>query len=363
MDAFAAVLTAPRTFEMREFPLPTIGADDGLLRIEACGLCGTDYDQWLGEFGGGMPMIPGHEIIGHVVELGPNARARWGVDVGDRVAVEGGIPCGTCPSCLSGAYKRCSGPFGYGLKVKTTQAPGLWGGYATHAYLHPGALLHRLPQDVPTGVMALQNPLSNGVRWACEVGGATLGSRVVICGPGQRGLLAVFAAREAGAAQIIVTGTGKDRHRLDVARELGATTTIDVDRDDPVAVVKDVTGGRLADLVVDVSSHATAPVAQAVDMVRPGGRVVLAGLKNNAPVANFVSDKLVMKEIQMVGVFSAGWSAVETAIELIRKNAPELARLATHAFRISEAQKAMQVLGREIVDGPELLNVHLRAER
>ena len=93
------------------------------------------------------------------------------------------------------------------------------------------------------------------------------------------------------------------------------------------------------------------------------GRIVFAGLKSGKPVANFVSDKIVLKEIQVVGVFSAGWSAVETAIALIAKNAPELARLATHFFAISEAQKAMQVLGREIVDGPELLNIHLRAER
>lgn len=361
MNAFAAVLVAPRTFAFQEFPIPAIDDDDGILRIEACGLCGTDYDQWRGEqfsFGTGMPIIPGHEIIGTIERLGTSARYRWGVDVGDRVTVEGVIPCGMCAACTSGAYKRCSARMGYGLKTRSTVPPGLWGGYATHLYLHPRSLIHRLPADIPTGVMALYNPLSNAVRWACEIGGVGLGSRVVICGPGQRGLLAVFAAREAGASQIIVTGTARDADRLAVAREFGATTTIDVDATDPVSIVREVTQNRLADVVLDVSSGATAPIVQAVDMVRAGGRIVLAGLKGRT-LDGLHTDTIVSKEVQLVGAFSAGWSAIEASITLVRHHEVELKRLVTHAYPLLEAQQAMRVLGREIRDGPPLLNAHL----
>lgn len=361
MSALAAVLSEPRKFEIREFPLPSIGVDDGLLRVEACGLCGTDYEQWTGELAGfnNSKIIPGHEIIGVVEQLGNNARKAWKLEKGQRVALEGTIPCGVCIACTSGVFKRCSRKRGYGLRLGIDEPPSLWGGYATHVYLEQGALMHKLPEDVPSGVMVLFNPLSNAVRWTCEVGGVSLGSSVVICGPGQRGLLCVVAAREAGADQIIVTGTAKDRYRLQLAREFGATGTIIVDEQDPVEVVRDMTGGSLVDVVVDVSAGATEPIVQAVGMVRPGGKIILGGLKNHRPIVGLVTDELALKEIQMIGVYSAGWSAIETAIKIIRRHAGELAKLSTHRFPISEATTAVRLLGREITDEREAISIHL----
>lgn len=362
--AVGAVLTAPQQLELAEIPLPEVGPDDGILKVEACGLCGTDYEQWKGEFNlsSGFPIIPGHEAFGRIFRIGANARKRWGVDAGDRVAVESAIPCGSCEQCATGSYLRCRQPTYYGLTVKSTEAPRLWGGYATHMYLHPRSLIHPLPEHVPIGTMALYNPLTNAVRWACEVGGAGIGSSILICGPGQRGLLAVFAARVAGAKTIIVTGTSADRTRLSMARELGATATINVDTEDVVARVRELTAGKLVDVVLDVSSHAVAPIAQAIDAVKSGGKIVLAGLKGRHPLTEVYSDKIVMKEIQIVGVLSAGWSSAERAIALIDEHHAELGRLASHSYPLGDITKAVRVLGREIVDGPELLNVHVRGE-
>src|SRR6184192_3552547 len=97
--ATAAVLNRPRDFQFREFPIPEIGPEDGILRVQACGLCGTDYEQWQGhlrDWGGGLPIIPGHEVIGFVEGIGEKAAERWKLKEGDRVAIEPVIPCGHC---------------------------------------------------------------------------------------------------------------------------------------------------------------------------------------------------------------------------------------------------------------------------
>ncbi|HUV10146.1 MAG TPA: alcohol dehydrogenase catalytic domain-containing protein, partial [Acidimicrobiia bacterium] len=97
--ARALVLEAPRTMAMRSFPVPEIGDDDGLLRIEACGLCGTDHEQYTGELFPGFPFVPGHETVGVIEAVGPAAAARWGVRAGDRVAVEVFLSCRKCDPC------------------------------------------------------------------------------------------------------------------------------------------------------------------------------------------------------------------------------------------------------------------------
>ena len=250
---------------------------------------------------------------------------------------------------------------GYGLRMGFDNPPHLWGGYATHMYLHPGATLHKAPNDVPTDIMSLFNPMSNAVRWAVERPETGIGDTIVIEGPGQRGLLAVVAAKEAGAGKIIVTGTRDDTLRLSLARELGADETIIVEDDDPVERVIDATDGKLADIVVDVSAFATEPITQAIEMVRPGGKVVVAGLKSFKPIPNFISDKLITKEIAMLGVLSSTWSSVEKSIDIIRRKGDALAKLCTHHYPVDQADTAVKVLGREVVDGPEAVHVHIDA--
>ena len=105
--ARAAVFTGPRAFEMRELPLPDIAVDEALLRVETCGLCGSDLDCWEGSYGIPFAYIPGHEPVGIIEQIGELAAQRWGVRVGDRIAVEPASPCGTCQRCLGGRYLLC----------------------------------------------------------------------------------------------------------------------------------------------------------------------------------------------------------------------------------------------------------------
>src|SRR5438552_10860844 len=101
----AVVQTAPRRLELRELPVPEIDDDSALLRVEACGICGSDAEQYTGVLPTAWPSIPGHEPLGIIDRIGDKAARRWGVDVGDRVAVEVLIPCRHCPACIGGAYQ------------------------------------------------------------------------------------------------------------------------------------------------------------------------------------------------------------------------------------------------------------------
>lgn len=361
--AHAAVLTEPRKFDIREFAIPEIGADDAVLKMEAAGLCGTDYEQYAGHLKGTpwdfFPVIPGHEIQGWVDRIGPEAKKKWRLKEGDHVVMEAIIPCGCCFQCAIGSPLQCESQMGYGLYLPSTKPPHLWGGYASHLYVHPRALLHKVPAGIPTGALSLYNPLSSAVRWAGEVPRTGVGDTVVILGPGQRGILCAVVAKESGASTVIVTGTRHDKGRLEIVRKLGATHTIDVDAENAVERVHEITGGRGADVIVDVSAQATQPIVDAVEMVRRGGTIVLAGLKSFKPVGNLVTDKIVVKEIKMIGVLSAGWVSVERALDILRRRHAELAPLCTHSIPLAQADHAVKLLGREVDDGREVVHVML----
>ena len=345
---------------MRELPLPEIGPEDGLLQVEACGICGSDYEQFQGALPVRFPVIPGHEPVGRIVELGDEAARRWGVQVGDRVAVETLIPCGFCRNCVSGAYRLCNGhkrmnAYGY---LSVDVPPGLWGGYSQYLYLEPHALVHRIDPGIKPEIAVLFNPLGAGFRWAVEMPRLAPGDSIVVLGPGQRGLASVIAAREAGAGCIVVTGLAADERKLALARELGAHRTVNVEEEDAVQAVREATAGRMADVVVDVTAYATAAVNQAIDLARRGGTVVLAGTKGPKPIPDFLSDRIVVKELTLMGAFGVDYDNYERAIRLIESGKYPLERIHTHTLPLEEAERALRLLARE-EPGEEAIHIAL----
>jgi threonine dehydrogenase-like Zn-dependent dehydrogenase len=346
----AVVQTAPRKLELRELPLPDIDDDSGLLRVEACGICGSDAEQYAGTLPAEYPVVLGHEPLGTIAKIGDRAAKRWGVDVGDRVAVEAPIPCGHCRACLDGRYQVCRGRgrmFGYSF-VPLSRPPGLWGAYADYMYLDPHSLLHKVRSDVPAGIAVLFNPLGAGFRWAVDLPDTGPGDTVLVLGPGQRGIASVVAARAAGADTIIVTGLTRDAAKLAVARELGADHVIDVEQEDAHTRVKALTGGKGADVVVEVTANSPVPVAEALHYVATGGRIVLAGVKGFKAVPDFISDLVVVKEARIIGAFAVTWKGYDSAIRLIESGRVPLEKMHTHEFPLEQAEHAIRLLAGEI---------------
>jgi len=314
------VLTAPRQFEERRLPIPEIGDADGILRVEACGLCGTDHELYTGHLRSRGPLIPGHETVGIVEALGDAAAERWGVRVGDRVALECFQSCRECPACRSGAYRRCvrNGlPTLYGM-TPVDVAPALLGGYAEYHYLAPDSMLLPVPAGLDAIEATLFNPVGAGLRWGADLPGTGPGDVVAVLGPGIRGLAAVAAAREAGAERVMITGLGsRDAPRLAAARDFGADLAVDVATDDPVAAARQLSGGAGATVIVDVTANAPAALGQAVRMAAPGARIVLAGVRNSTDTPGFNPDAITFKELTLIGALGVDAPVYRRALELI----------------------------------------------
>jgi alcohol dehydrogenase len=352
--ATALVLEHPRELVRRDFELPTIGDDDGILRIEACGLCGTDHEEYTGHLRAPYGFIPGHEAVGIVESAGDAALERWDVAIGDRVAIEVFLSCRTCPSCLDGTYRRCAN---HGLGdmygfIDVEKDCGLWGGYASHLYLAPDALVLPIPETLDPVVATLFNPLGAGVRWAVEVPETKPGDVVVVLGPGIRGLSAAAAAKHAGAGFVMITGLGpRDAPRLAQAKDFGADLAVDVETDDPVRLLKKATGG-LADIVVDVTAKAATAPGQALQLVRPGGTVVLAGTRGSPEVPGFDPDLIVYKEIKVVGALGVDTRSYETAINLLQSGLYPFVDLTRQTAGFDDVEALVQAMAGESSDPP-----------
>jgi alcohol dehydrogenase len=319
VQAAALVLERPRHLIPRSFDLPNIGDREGLLRVEACGLCGTDHEEFTGQLNPGFPFVPGHETVGTIEKIGGGAAARWGVKEGDRVAVAVFQSCGECGKCGSGRFREC---VRHGIKdmygfISAEKAPSLWGGYAEFQYLSPDTMLLPVPNGMDPVIATLFNPVGAGIRWGVKVPGTRPGDVVAVLGPGIRGLSAAAAAKRAGARFVMITGAGQgDKERLEVAPLFGADLAVDVTEDDPVASLRRATG-LLADVVVDVTAKAPSAFAQAIQLARPGGTVVVAGTRGTSEAPGFSPDTVVFKELRVLGALGVDVDDYTEALDLL----------------------------------------------
>ena len=347
-SVLAAVAEAPLTTALRDLPMPAIGADGGLLRVLSNGICGSDWTMYQdGRLG---PRILGHEMVGVVEALGDVARARWGLAEGDVIALEEYLPCGHCEYCREGEIRSClatdsrvAGSIRYGSTPLAHQH-GLWGGYAQFAYLHPRSVIHRVPAGLAPHLASMALPIGNGFQWAVLDGGAGPGRIVVVMGPGQQGLGCALAARHVGADMVIVAGLARDAERLAVARALGADRTVMTDEEDLATAVRDATGGRMADLVIDATGAGPAIVNPTLGLLRKRGTLVVASRKG-MPVFGFEIDTVVNKQIVLRGTRGHSYRAVELALGVLASGRYDVAKLASHELGLRDVDHALRMVG------------------
>lgn len=343
----AAVKIGVQQTEIREFAMPDVPADAGLLRVEAVGVCGTDVHTYCEPLSNG-PFIMGHENVGRIASMGPIAAQRWGLRTGDLVLVEGYRVCGHCDSCLSGYFGYCpreggeESPEGLRPDSLVRFQPSRGGGFSQYLYLHPGSRFHKIPDHVPVEQATLALPFGNGWQWTYLDGGVGPGKTVLIQGPGQQGLGCVVASREAGAGCIIVSGLASDAKRLEVARRLGADFTINVDSENLVDRVKELTGGRGIDLALDVATGSAATVLPAIQALAARGTLVI--VPRSGKMADFPMDVVHEKSLTLKCVRGHSYQAVEMAIRVIASGKYPLEEVTSHKFGLGQVDKAIRAV-------------------
>jgi threonine dehydrogenase-like Zn-dependent dehydrogenase len=344
----AAVATDVMTTELREFDIPEIGADDGLLELEAAGICGSDWRNY--QFNS-TPRIMGHENVGRVAKIGAIAAKRWKLKEGDRISLEEYVPCGQCNLCRSGDFRLCQETEVFGVEKKglrygssaLTEVPTLWGGYSRFMYLHPNAVIHKVAEGVPAHHLAMSIPMSNGVQWTMYEAGLCMGQTVLIQGPGQQGLAAVLAAKRLGAGQIIVSGLARDAKRLEIAKTFGADAVIDVEKDDLIETVYTLTNGQGCDAVLDLAGGPNTLV-DGIGCVKKAGTVVFA---SGGTLNNFPANQMTAKRVTLKAVRGHSYQAVETAIDLISSGNYPVDLMATHRFGLDQVDLGVRSIGGE----------------
>lgn len=340
----AAVLESPKKMVVQTFPKPSVSSETGLLRVEVAGVCsGTDYKLYQGKLDNPWPVILGHEIVGVLEEIGDLLAEANGVSAGDLVILRGS-QCGRCDACRSGQGRFCANNVGYGIRRSTTVAPGLWGGYAEHVFLAPGAVLERVPAGVSAERALMATVLANGIYWTQHLGGVRLGQSVVVQGVGQQGISSIIACRQAGAHPIVAVGLSGDRKRLELARLFGADITVMADREDVAETVKRATGGMGADMVVEVTGSGDSLV-RAFDLVKNGGTIVYGSVTGAGNLTPVPLDTLIWKQIRIQGVFSKSLEALHVALDYLGTDRVPIERMITHRLPLAQAGEAVETAG------------------
>lgn len=286
----ALLLTAPSRLEYTEFPDPQPAADEVVVRVHACGICGSDIHGWDGSTGRRQPpLIMGHEAAGEVVAAGPRVTA-W--RAGDRVTFDSTISCGRCRSCAGGQVNLCENRRVVGVAPAEYRQHGAFAEYLAI----PDRILYRLPDTLPYEQAAMVEPVSIAVH-AVQRTQLPPAATAVVVGAGMIGLLVVQALRWAGARQIVAVDLADNR--LALARQLGATHTVNSGTADAAAEVARLTDGAGADVAFEVVGFG-ATLNLALGLLKRGGTGVLVG--NLAPkTQDFPLQAVVTKELTLLG--------------------------------------------------------------
>jgi L-iditol 2-dehydrogenase len=319
---------------IREIPVREPGPNEILIKVKYCGICGTDLHIYADEFPNAPPVVMGHEYCGTVVQVGKDVLGDW--SAGDRVVGELHTgACGKCELCRAGKPHICDHKLALGSKHD--------GAFAEYLAL-PAWLAHRLPDGVPWEVASVTEPFAIAAHCLVERGNLGAERCVLISGSATMGLMSTIWASRLGAGEIIVSGTDIDEAvRFPLARELGATQVVNVQKQRLAQVVQDRTDGRGVDAWIECSGSAAA-ISAGIDLVRKTGKVVLIGLvgPETIPVP---WNALLYKELDVVGCFSSPPSSWEKALAAEGQEAAKLHKLVTHVLPLADWERGFAMMG------------------
>jgi L-iditol 2-dehydrogenase len=353
----AWVLGDPDELTLSEKPVPEPGPAEVLLRIDAIAVCATDIEILKhglpalieGELPFNKGFTPGHEYMGTVVKLGPSVDE---FALGDRVTVEVHAGCGRCQRCREGMYTSC---LNYGYRSKGHRANGFStdGGFAEYAVNNVNTMVH-IPDEMTDAEATLVVTAGTAMYGLDVMGGIIAGEGVVVTGPGPIGLMGVGVAKALGAQPVILTGTRE--RRLEMGRQLGADAVVNVTREDPVAAVGRITGGKGVQYVLECSGAPDA-LNQAARMVNRGGRICLAAFPAEPVPVDLAY--LVRNNIYVFGIRGEGKSATHRAAALMTQKRFDAKLIHTHTFPLAEVPTAIKY-ARERIDDAIKVVVQIR---
>ncbi len=316
---------------MTEVPVPVPGPGEVLIKVKTVSICGTDYhiyswDRWA-QSRIKPPLIVGHELAGHVVQLGQGVNC---LNEGDFVSAECHIVCAQCTQCSLGQAHVCANTTIIGVDV-----PGCFAEYM----VMPEANVWVNAPDLPAEWASVQDPLGNAIH--SVLSGEIVGKTVAVLGAGPIGLMSIQVARATGAAAVAVSEVNS--YRMDMARRLGADLVVDPTRQDPVARVRELFPGG-ADVVLEMAGHPDA-VTQSLKMVRAGGRVSMLGIPAQ-DISIDVANDIVFKGIEIHGIAGRQmWRTWHQMAGLLRSGLVDLDQIITHRMPWEEFDRGMKLMG------------------
>lgn len=361
----AWVLGDPGELIYKDKPVPTPKKAEVLVRIDAVAICATDleiiYHGPPAMIEGGAPynkdFTPGHEYMGTVVALGP------GVDefrIGERVTVEIHAGCGQCKRCRQGMYTSCHN-YGknYGDVDKGHRANGFTtdGGFCEYQVNSINTLVH-VDDSMSDEEATLVVTAGTSMYGLTELGGLVAGESVVVSGPGPIGLLGAAVAKALGAQPVILTGTRDNR--LEIGKQLGADHVINIRKEDPVARVRELTGGKGVDYVVECSGAPNA-VNEAAQMLNRGGKICLAAFPSDAVPVDVAY--LVRNNIYLYGIRGEGKTATHRAEAFMRQKRFDARLIHTHTFEMGDLPEALRYAKDRVEDAIKVVVRNRRAEQ
>ena len=349
----AVVCHGPMDYKLEDIAIPKAGPGEALVKVEAVGICASDLKCYHGaaKFWGDSSrpawaeteVVPGHEFVGEIVELDDTAAKRWGVKKGDRVVAEQIVPCGECRYCLRGNYWMCAPHGMFGFKRATP------GGMASYMVFPKEALVHKISKNVKPQHAAYAEPLSCALH-AVERANIKFADVVVVAGCGPIGLGMIAGASAKFPATLIALDP--DDRKLEVAKKCGATHTINIGKQDPVQIIRDMTEGYGADIYLEGTGHPAA-VLQGLKLLRKLGTFVCYSVfKEDVTVDwSIISDD---KELDVLGAH-LGPNCWPAAIKMIESGRLPLDEICTHQFPLADFQKGLDM----VADGTKSIKVSL----